>query len=203
MPADEGLRLDDDEGTAPVEELAEKYQFESLRAGGSARPPIAFDVELELLTQEDILCDHGLVIENTAGQLECEYERKDEQLDHQRSLLAHCSRKMSSVSQGDAIATSVGYEYNDYGQLTRLINPNAHETALTYASSGVMRGYLEQSQVDPSGLSLTTRYETDAKGNVTAEITPRGVRHERVYNALDWSVETRAAATGSSDGAPA
>lgn len=64
------------------------------------------------------------------------------------------------------------------------------------------RGYLEEVSVDSSGLDLTTRYETDARGNVKAQFTPRAVRHEWEYNELDWLVETRQAVTGSSDGAP-
>jgi RHS repeat-associated protein len=60
-------------------------------------------------------------------------------------------------------------------------------------------GYLRQTEVDPGGLGIRTRYETDARGNVTAVIGPRGVRHETEFNALDWPVETRRATSGSSD----
>ncbi|HYP22305.1 MAG TPA: hypothetical protein VEV43_01920, partial [Actinomycetota bacterium] len=56
--------------------------------------------------------------------------------------------------------------------------------------------------VDDIDLKLTTRYETDLRGNVTEIIDPRGVRHEYIYNEVDWLVEERVAASGSSDGAP-
>ena len=76
-----------------------------------------------------------------------------------------------------------------------LTDPNGHVNHYDYFDSGDSKGYLRQVIVDPGGLNLTTRYETDARGNVTAVIDPRGVRHERVVNELDWLVEEHAATT--------
>jgi YD repeat-containing protein len=56
--------------------------------------------------------------------------------------------------------------------------------------------------VDPGGLGLTTAYETDPRGNVTATTDPRGVRHRTRYNVFDWPIESTAAESGASDGAP-
>ena len=85
-------------------------------------------------------------------------------------------------------------EYNDYGQVTRATNPNGHVTEYTYFTEGNAKGYLQKATVDPSGLALTTRYEVDARGNVTAVTDPRGTRHTSVYNELDWLVADTAAA---------
>ena len=68
---------------------------------------------------------------------------------------------------------------------------------------GDSAGYLRSTMVDPGGLALTSRYEVDARGNVTATVDPRGVRSTRTVNELDWPVETMAAASPSGDGAPA
>ena len=68
---------------------------------------------------------------------------------------------------------------------------------------GDSAGYLRSTMVDPGGLALTSRYEVDARGNVTATVDPRGVRSTRTVNELDWPVETMAAASPSADGAPA
>ncbi|MEO7972030.1 MAG: hypothetical protein ABIU84_00475, partial [Thermoanaerobaculia bacterium] len=50
---------------------------------------------------------------------------------------------------------------------------------------------------------LTTAYETDSRGNVTAVTDPRGVRHESTWNEIDWLVESRAAVTAATDGSGA
>lgn len=72
-----------------------------------------------------------------------------------------------------------------------------------YETSGPEAGYLERQIIDPDGLALTTRYETDLLGRVTAVTDPRGVRHETVYNELGWMVEQIAAATPAQDGSGA
>ncbi|MEM7480683.1 MAG: Ig-like domain-containing protein [Acidobacteriota bacterium] len=92
-------------------------------------------------------------------------------------------------------------EYNAFGQPTRLVNDNGHEVRLEYFTSGPSRGYLSRRIVDPSGLNLATRFETDPLGQVIAVIDPRGVRHEVDYNELGWMVESRLATTPSNDGA--
>jgi RHS repeat-associated protein len=93
--------------------------------------------------------------------------------------------------------------YNGFGQVIREVNPNGHETTYEYFGSGPSKGYLRQQVVDPSGLAISTRFETDPRGNVTAVMDPRGVRHERMYNEVDWPVEEVQAASPSADGAPA
>ena len=75
-------------------------------------------------------------------------------------------------------------------------------TRWAYFEEEESEGYLESQTVDPGGLSLTTTFETDARGNVTAVIDPRGVRHERSFNEVDWLVSQIQAASGSGDGAP-
>ena len=78
------------------------------------------------------------------------------------------------------------YEYNPFGQVTKVTNPNDHVNEYHYFDEGDSEGYLERVVVDPGELKLTTKYETDARGNVTAVIDPRNVRHEQVFNELDW-----------------
>jgi RHS repeat-associated protein len=103
-------------------------------------------------------------------------------------------------AEGSAVAAVTRISYNAHGQQTRVTNPNGHATTFEYFDEPGKKGYLKS--VTVGGL-LTTRYEVDSRGNVTAETDPRGVRHEYVYNELDWLVEERVATTGASDGAPA
>jgi len=103
---------------------------------------------------------------------------------------------------GESEETTTRTTYNDHGQPTELTNANGHVIRYAYFTSGTSEGYLRQTTVDPGGLDLLTRYETDARGNVVATVDPRGVRHEQDWNALDWPVESRRAVTGSLDGAP-
>jgi RHS repeat-associated protein len=98
---------------------------------------------------------------------------------------------------------STTYAYNAHGQLEVVTNPIGNVTRYDYFAQGPSTGYLQKVTVDPGGLAITTANETDTRGNVTATIDPRGVRHESRYNELDWVVQTRAAVTGSTDGAPA
>lgn len=100
-------------------------------------------------------------------------------------------------------ARATRYAYNPFGQRTSIINPNGHVTTLAYHASGPSAGYLREQVVDPGDLAIATRFETDARGNVTAVVDPRGVRHTRTYNEVDWLVEEVRAASGSADGAPA
>ncbi len=100
-------------------------------------------------------------------------------------------------------ARTTGFAYNPFGQVTHETNPNGHVTAYSYFASGESEGYLREVVVDPGGLALTTRYETDPRGNPTVLTNPRGVRHERTYNEVDWMVEETRAASPSADGAPA
>ncbi len=85
-------------------------------------------------------------------------------------------------------------DYDDYGQVTRATNPNGHVTEYAYYADGDSKGYLQKETVDPGGLALTTRYEVDPRGNVTAVVDPRGTRHTSTYNELDWLVSDTQAA---------
>lgn len=94
------------------------------------------------------------------------------------------------VTQPEGAITQT--EYNKVGQPTKVTGPGDQVVAYTYYADPPKRGFLETMAVDPDGLNLITRYEVDDYGNVTAEIDPRGVRHEYVYNELGWLVEDRA-----------
>ncbi len=87
-------------------------------------------------------------------------------------------------------------QYNAFGQPTRVTNPNGHVTTYDYFATGPEEGYLQRQTVDPEGLALTTAFDVDERGNVLAVTDARGVRHESVYNELDWLVETTQAASG-------
>ncbi|MEO8195271.1 MAG: RHS repeat-associated core domain-containing protein [Thermoanaerobaculia bacterium] len=100
-------------------------------------------------------------------------------------------------------AGTTAIAYNDLGQPTTVTNPNGHVTSYAYFETGSSKGYLQKQTVDPDGLGLETTYETDPRGNVQSVTDPRGVRHESTWNEVDWLVETIAAASASSDGAPA
>ncbi|MCP4203906.1 MAG: hypothetical protein GY769_18470 [bacterium] len=108
-----------------------------------------------------------------------------------KGLARVISRPESSVTQID---------YNEFGQPTKATNPNDNVTEFTYFDGGPSTGYLSRKVEDPGGLGLTTRYETDARGNVTEVTDPRGVRHTTEYNELDWRVSSTAAEIGSDDG---
>ncbi|MGB5815266.1 MAG: DUF6531 domain-containing protein, partial [Thermoanaerobaculia bacterium] len=94
------------------------------------------------------------------------------------------------------------YEYNDFGQIEKVTNPNNHIVTYEYFATGPSTGYLERQLVDPDSLKIETRYETDARGNVTAVIDPRAVKHESQWNEVDWLVVEKRATTASADGAP-
>ncbi|NJL27416.1 MAG: hypothetical protein HC897_05730, partial [Thermoanaerobaculia bacterium] len=104
---------------------------------------------------------------------------------------------------GAAEASTTRTTYNDHGQPVEITNPNGNKRRYDYFTSGASKGYPQKVTIDPGGLAITTRWETDARGNVTATIGPRGVRDEHDFNALDWPIADRRAVTGSSDGAPA
>ncbi len=110
---------------------------------------------------------------------------------------------VSREAVGTPAASTTTNEYDIRGRLLRITDGRGRVTEHRYFAEGIGRGYLELTTIDPGGLGLSTRLETDTRGNVTASIDPRGVRHESLYNELDWLVEVRSATTGSSDGAPA
>ena len=102
---------------------------------------------------------------------------------------------------GTPDASTVQTSYNDYGQPQLSVNPNGNATQYLYNQLGYPAGMV----VNPNGLGLVTRYETDKRGNVIAMVDPRGVGFTRAYNALNWLVETHRAITGAAntEGAPA
>lgn len=97
---------------------------------------------------------------------------------------------------------TTSFDYNDFGQVTQITNPNDHITTFDYFADGSSRGYLEKRIVAPGDPGLTTTFETDDRGNVTKVTDPRGVEHTTDWNDLDWPTVTTAAATGAGD-APA
>ena len=98
----------------------------------------------------------------------------------------------TTIARPEGASTQL--EYNAYGQVTKVTNPNGHVTRYEYFDAGESEGYLHREIVDPGDLALTTRYETDPRGNVTAVIDPRGTRHTTLLNELDWVVEETSAA---------
>jgi len=83
--------------------------------------------------------------------------------------------------------------YNPYGQLTAVTNaPDANGyrrvDTFGYYTSGPQAGYLHSIAIDESGVHLTTTFETDARGNVTRCIDPRGNDWLYTYNSLDQCV---------------
>ncbi|MDQ1347353.1 MAG: hypothetical protein QG573_723, partial [Acidobacteriota bacterium] len=104
---------------------------------------------------------------------------------------------------GEPEAGTTKFDYNDYGQPTKVTNPNLHVTTYAYFATGESKGYLQKRTVDPLGLALETVYDTDPRGKVKSVTDPRGVRHESTYNEVDWLVETKAAASAATDGSGA
>ncbi|MCP4959094.1 MAG: RHS repeat protein, partial [Actinomycetia bacterium] len=88
-------------------------------------------------------------------------------------------------------------EFNDFGQVTLVANGNGNDTKYEYFEENPKKGLLKQIVVDPedpaltTDLALTTTYEYDARGNRVEVTSPRGVRHQFVYNALDWLIEEK------------
>ncbi len=90
------------------------------------------------------------------------------------------------------------FEYNDYGQITKLVHPDngsGYRRAdqfvyYTAAESKTQQGYLKQMIVDADTLKLATTYEYDQLGNVIRTIDPRGHDTIQVYNSLDQVVRT-------------
>ncbi|MEA2604011.1 MAG: hypothetical protein QOF89_5003 [Acidobacteriota bacterium] len=104
-------------------------------------------------------------------------------------------------ADGTEAQATTQFEYNDFGQPTRVTSPNGHVITYEYFSDGEKKGYL-QSLTTGDGL-LATHYDVDSHGNVTEVTDPSGVKHEYLYNEVGWLVEERLATTGSNDGAPA
>jgi len=57
VPLDEGFRLDDDQGTAPVEEACQREQGHADSGTGRSRPDLALLEQCELLAKEEVLGD--------------------------------------------------------------------------------------------------------------------------------------------------
>ncbi len=106
-----------------------------------------------------------------------------------------------AVGTPDETMTRIAH--NEHGQPTEIVDPNGHRTTFDYFDAGVDRGYLQRVLRDPAGLSLTTSFDVDARGNVVRRTDPRGVRTDFAWNEADWPVSTMVAASPSSDGAPA
>ena len=88
------------------------------------------------------------------------------------------------------------FEYNTFGQLTAHVfpetehqgNPYRQRNEYTYHNTGVETGYLESEIVDVNGAALTTTYNYDSLGNVTALTDPNGGVRLQVFNTLQQLV---------------
>ncbi len=78
------------------------------------------------------------------------------------------------------------FRYNEFGQLTDEIYPPSggfrRRDSYTFHTTGPMRGYLASKVQDADNLQLTTRYEYDVLGNMTAVTDARGNRQEALVN---------------------
>jgi YD repeat-containing protein len=95
-------------------------------------------------------------------------------------------RKSGSVIYAD-------YDYMELGRLSAITHPADGEgrrrvDRLTYYTNGPMAGYLASARCDDGGLSLTTAFEYDARGNLTRLVDPRGQDTLCTWNALDQIV---------------
>jgi RHS repeat-associated protein len=108
------------------------------------------------------------------------------------------------------------YAYNDFGQITMMVDPEQNVTTYTYypardpngdgivdnpAGNTTTGGYLKQTTVDsasnpsrdsgsnPTPTSIRTVYMYDAVGNKTREIDGRGIATDYVYNQLNQVVQ--------------
>jgi YD repeat-containing protein len=101
-------------------------------------------------------------------------------------LRVRATDPVSGVSQFDC-------DYDARGRLTRCIQPTDAEgrrrqDTFTYYTNGPMAGYLATARCDDGGLSLTTTFEYDARGNLTRCVDPRSNDTLWTYNALDQVV---------------
>ncbi len=71
----------------------------------------------------------------------------------------------------------IAYDYGSNGMMIRMEDRNGFVT--TYANSN---GLVKSTTIDPGGLDITTTYEYDTMGRVTATINDRGVRSEFVHD---------------------
>ncbi|NJL27050.1 MAG: RHS repeat protein, partial [Thermoanaerobaculia bacterium] len=71
---------------------------------------------------------------------------------------------------GATEASTTRTTYNAHGQPVEITNPNGNKRRYDYFTSGASKGYPQKVTIDPGGLGITTRWETDARGNVTATI---------------------------------
>lgn len=97
------------------------------------------------------------------------------------------------------------FEFNAHGQVTAHVHAEdgdgrRRRDEYAYYASGAPRGYLQQVVVDAgaTGRNLTTRYEYDARGNVTRCVDPRGTPTDIEVNALNQAVakQTQGASFG-------
>jgi YD repeat-containing protein len=86
----------------------------------------------------------------------------------------------------------VDFSFNAHGQLTAITNAadangNRSVDAFSYYTGGAQRGLVEVMMAIglSGGLSLTTAFEYDPRGNVTRIVDPRGNDRLFTYNALD------------------
>ena len=85
------------------------------------------------------------------------------------------------------------YDYTEHGRLSAITHPADGEgrrrvDRFTYYTNGPMAGYLASARCDDGGLSLTTTFEYDARGNLIRLVDPRGQDTLYTWNALDQLV---------------
>ncbi|MCA8970036.1 MAG: RHS repeat-associated core domain-containing protein [Planctomycetes bacterium] len=94
--------------------------------------------------------------------------------------------------------------WNARGQLVDKIDPTGRRKRHEYYASNNTpfdpsdrEGYIAAIYEDFTGFRLTTRYEYDTSGNVTAIVDPKAQRTETIYNELNQVVRTFARPVGS------
>ena len=71
----------------------------------------------------------------------------------------------------------ITYDYDSNGMMSQMVDRNGYVT--TYANSN---GLVKSTTIDPGGLDITTTYEYDPMGRVSATVNDRGVRNEFIHD---------------------
>ncbi|MFA5794301.1 MAG: SDR family NAD(P)-dependent oxidoreductase [Candidatus Brocadiia bacterium] len=104
--------------------------------------------------------------------------------------------KYPDVTLGLGAASNIFalFEYNDYGQVTKATDPEGYYTTYEYYSSGPMNGYLQRVnrfiERNLAGPKVSSSYEYDAVGNITAIYDNKGAKTEFTVNALNQVTDT-------------
>lgn len=85
------------------------------------------------------------------------------------------------LAYGTSAVAVTEYEYDGLGNLTRLIDPNEHETQRSYDREGRL---VSETIAYGTGAAATTQYQHDALGEVVKTIDARGNTTRSYYNKL-------------------